>query len=123
MDAGCFYRGGSSITSTSLLSDSFNTSSPYTSTPTAGSSSLFSDTPLDLCGGGPSIHHKMDQLLFLFNEERRETAGLKAAVLELKGQVDEIKDSQEKHMATSEPFPVAAPKGSYKLPPDVSVSA
>jgi len=63
----------------------------------------------------------VDQLLFLFNEGRRETAELKATVLDIKGQVDEIKEWQEKHASSQ--LSLSSPKGSYKLPPDLSVSA
>ena len=118
MDGGSFYQWRSSITSS--LAGSFNNSSPYPSTSTPNSS--LSDCPpytADSYAAGPSIDQKIDQLLFLFNEERRETAELKTAVLKLKDQMEEIKEWQEKH-ATSEPT-LPAGKGSYRIPPDLSV--
>ena len=99
MDGGNIYRRGSSITSSlagSLL--------PFTSTPTPSSSFVdpappvprFDSYAVENSVAGPSIHQKMDQLLFLLNEERRDTSELKAAVLKLTEQMEEIRQQQER---------------------------
>ena len=120
MDGGSFYRRGSSITS------SLAGSSPYTSTPTSGyvncppPAASFESSTLESCD--LTLHRKLDQLLFLFNEERREAAELRATVLELKEQVEEVRERQER-LSTADPnsTSTSAGKGSYKVPTDISV--
>ena len=100
MDGGNFYQWGSSITSS--LARSLNSSLLFTSNPTPSSSFIdpappvprFDSYTVDNSVAGPSIHQKMDQLLFLFNEERIETSELKATVLRLPNQVKEIRQRQ-----------------------------
>lgn len=111
MDGGSFYRRGS------LITFSLAGSSPYTSTPTSAAGYMTS-APVDTCD--PTLHQKVNQLLFLFNEERREVAGLKVTVLELKEQVEEMKEKQ-KTVSFAEVQSTAAVKGSYRVPTDISV--
>ena len=114
MDGGSFYQRGSSVTL------SLAGSSPYTSTSTSAyvnhspTASIESSTySCDL-----TLHQKVDQLLLLFNEEKREAVQLRATVLELKEQVEEVRERQER-FSTADRTPTD--KGSYKVPTDISV--
>ena len=113
MDGGSFYQRGSSITS------SLAGSSPYTTTPTSAYSprASFEST---LNSYDLTLHRKVDQLLFLFNEEKRESVQLRATVLELKEQVEEVRERQER-FSTAESNRTSPGKGSYKVPTDISV--
>lgn len=68
-----------------------------------------------------TLHGQVDQLLLLFNEEKREAVQLRATVLELKEQVEEVRERQERFStAESNRTPTEA-QGSYKVPTDISV--
>ena len=67
-----------------------------------------------------TLHRKVDQLLLLFNEEKREAVQLRATVLELKEQVEEVRERQER-FSTAESNHTPTDKGSYKVPTDISV--
>lgn len=87
----------------------------YTSTP-AASQPLATSTPLEYT----SVSQKLDQLLFLYLEEKKEISELKGAVSSLTEKVHEVMERQEEAPAKKEQ--AAEGKRSYKIPTDLSVS-
>ena len=117
MDGGSFYQRGSSVTS------SLAGSLPYTSTPTSAyvnysPTASIESSILNSCD--LTLHRKVDQLFLLFNEEKREAVQLRATVLELKEQVEEVRERQER-FSTAESNCTPTDKGSYNVPTDISV--
>ena len=109
----------------SSLAGSVGSTLAYTSTPTSHGSYAYPsvlprDPHTDPYSMGPSVNQKLDQLLFLFHEERKETSELKSMVMALKDQVEEIKEKQEKDTAVRMDSTTWS-KQSYKVPPDLSV--
>ena len=123
MDSGCFYRGGSSITSslsrsqghlplfTSSPNGSYDGHSPYTPRPQA---------TVDPYASGHAVNQKLDQLLHLFQEQKTQTAQLEKVVSTLKDEVMEIKKRQDLDLEAKKDGAMSQRK-SWKLPPDLSV--
>ena len=67
------------------------------------------------------MSQKLDQLLFLYLEEKKEISELKGAVSSLTEKVKEVMECQEEASAKKEQ--AADGKRSYKIPTDLSVSS
>ena len=66
------------------------------------------------------MSQKLDQLLFLYLEEKKEISELKDAVSSLTEKVNEVMERQEE--APTKKEQAAEGKRSYKIPTDLSVS-
>jgi hypothetical protein len=115
MDTGG-YRRGTSITS-SFAGAHGDMSRSYTSTPPAGFQSPATSIPVDYT----PVSQKLDQLLFLYLEEKKEISELKGAVSSLTEKVKEVMECREEASAKKEQ--TADGKRSYKIPTDLSVSS
>ena len=114
MDTGGFYRRGASITS-SFAGPHVDMSHAYTSTPPPGQPPATS-IPVEYT----SVSQKLDQLLFLYLEEKKEISELKDAVSSLTEKVNEVMERQDE--APTKKEQAAEGKCSYKIPTDLSVS-
>ena len=114
MDTGGFYRRGASISS-SFTGPNGDMSHTYTSTPNSGFAGFQPPaTPIEYS----SMTQKMDQLLHLFLEEKKEITELKGIVSALTEKVTEAMERQEEAAEKK-----AGEKCSYKVPTDISVSS
>ena len=111
MDTGGFYRRGASITS-SFAGPHVDMSHTYTSTPPPGQPPATS-IPVEYT----SVSQKLDQLLFLYLEEKKEISEFQDAVSSLTEKVNEVMERQEEAPTKKE----QAAEG-YKIPTDLSVS-
>ena len=121
MDCGGFYRGSSPITA------SFSGVPEYmpslSSTPNNSfNSSVFCPSPAatDSLVHNGSANQKLDQLLFLFNEQKAQNGELRKEVSALKEQVSELLKKQD---VTQVSVVNAVRTKTAKLPPEVSVSS
>ena len=122
MDCGVFYRGGSSITA--LLSGVQEYMCSLSSTPNNSfNSSVFCPSPAatDSLVHNGSANQKLDQLLFLFNEQKAQNGELHKEVSAMKEQLSELLKKQN---VTQESVVNAVRRTKMaKLPSEVSVSS
>ena len=109
-----FHRRGTSITSSFAGPHGDDT---YAGTPPAGFHPALPPVPLEYHA---SVSQKLDQLLFLYLEEKKEISDLKDAVSSLTEKVGKVMERQEETDAKQKQM--AEGKRSYKILSDVSVS-
>ena len=121
MDCGGFYRGGNSVSTS--FSDAPGYMTSLSSTPNNSFNSFgFCPSPVatDSITHSGSANQKLDQLLFLFNEQKAQNGELRKEVSALKEQVSELFKKQA--VVQDSVVNVVSREKTVKLPPEVSVS-
>ena len=114
MDTGGFYRRGTSVTSSFAHGDMSHT---YPNTPPAGFQPPSTSIPAEYTS---VMSQKLDHLLFLFLEEKKEISELTGTLSLLTEKVEEVMKRQEE--SPTEKEQTTEGKCSYKIPTDLSVS-
>ena len=123
MDSGSFFRRGSSVTSTLSVSGRQGYSPLSSSTPNTSLNATFcsphSQVDVDPRIGNTSVSQKLDQLLFLFHEQKAENGELRKEVTALKEHVATLTQKRGEEQRCQNDC--VGRNKSFKLSPELSV--